>query len=102
MPLTTYLPDHLRDRKTTSDEVDRVLHDVRLSTGEDWQVTETIKTYSWWLTERKVHYFTLYKGLGLGSQYQEMICVNTESECLCYLYGILSGVDAINSKEENT
>lgn len=98
MPLTTHLPDHLRDRKTTSDEVNRALHDARLSTGEDWQVTETIKTYRWWFTKRQAHYFTLHKGLGLGSEYQEMMCVNTENECLCYLYGILSGVASKNTE----
>lgn len=74
-------------------ELQGLLDEVKLRTGEDWYA-ETITFSGKWrlfgvrmFNERTV----LYKHLCHG-QYNELMCVSTAREAKCYLLGILGGL----------
>lgn len=106
MCCTTFLHEGQLNTPTHNEDLNQILHDVRVETGEDWQVVEYRIFYKrrWYTLKRSVRYeYELYKYVGGVGPWQlinfykddaesSMNFTNKAELVIAFLLGILSGI----------
>lgn len=118
MPVTTFLSANELNIPTTDKELNDVLAEVRLATGQDWQVTEieyftSPKWWMFWQKPKPFSRFSVYVYVGGVGPWQQINFYRSPSSStfnpsssatttVNYLYGILAGVHAEKLKNDQT
>ncbi len=113
MPICTYLEENQHRSLTNDSELNRLLIDVRIATGRDWRLRETITLRRRWFRKPvEVRRYTLYLHT-TGAEFQIMNfyrpengsewlpSINTMNDAgyiAAYFYGLLAGTDGEASR----
>ena len=116
MPITTFLHNSELNVPTTNKDLNEILTEVRIVTGQNWQVIERLvhKARPWWAFWRanKIHKsYSVYVFVGGVGPWQEInfyrddasssINIDVTAELvIAYLYGMLSGFHQASLKKD--
>ena len=93
MVCTTVLPEHKQNQITTDDEINETVAELRAASGENWQVVERVYVKrNWFKSDATNKQYELLVEVGGVLPFQQICGVTTRRECLCYMYGLLSGL----------
>lgn len=96
MPITTFLHDSELNKPTGNNEIDKLLAEVRLITGRDYQVIATKEVVRFGfldLRKRLVTRMSVYVLVGGIGPWQWLTCAHDIDTTRSYLLGVLNGLD---------
>lgn len=100
MVCTTVLSDFQQNQITTDDEINETVSELRVASGENWQVVERVYvTRHWFKADQIKKQYDLLLEVGGVLPFQQICGVSTRRECLCYMYGFISGLEKEHDKD---
>ena len=94
MVCTTSLHEYEQNQLTTNSEINEIVQELREKSGANWQVVERFyRKQRWFRDDVLTKRYELLVEVGGFLPFQIISGVSTRRECLCYMYGLLSGLE---------